>query len=103
MRVAQRDREIRRRLRVLEDAARVGSASRACRYFGVGRATFYRWGETLAKEGDAGLARKKPTPRRRQSYRDLAAGSSLVADGTRAPNASCRSSSRSSTFSIPTE
>lgn len=60
MLVAQRDREIRRKMRVLEYAVSVGSASRACRYFGVGRATFYRWKDVHAKEGDAGLARKKP-------------------------------------------
>ena len=60
MLVTQRDREIRRKMRVLEYAASVGSASQACRYFGVGRATFYRWKDVLAKEGDAGLARKKP-------------------------------------------
>jgi len=61
--VAQRDREIRRKLRVLGYAAHIGSASQACRYFGVGRATFYRWQQALAKEGDAGLARKKPVAR----------------------------------------
>ena len=60
MLVAQRDREIRRKMRVLEYAANVGSASLACRYFGVGRTTFYRWKAVLATEGDAGLARKKP-------------------------------------------
>ena len=60
MLVTQRDREIRRKMRVLDYAASVESASQACRYFGVGRATFYRWKEVLAKEGDVGLARKKP-------------------------------------------
>ena len=59
MLVAQRDREIRRKMRVLEYAASVGSASQACRYFGVGRATFYRWKQVLAKEGDAGLTHRR--------------------------------------------
>ena len=36
-------REIRRKLRVLEHADRHGNVSKTCRYFGVGRASFYRW------------------------------------------------------------
>jgi hypothetical protein len=54
MLVTQRDREIRRKMRVLDYAASVGSASQTCRYFGVGRAAFYRWKDVLAKEGAAG-------------------------------------------------
>ena len=35
-------REIRRKLRVLEHAEQSGNVSRTCRYFGIGRASFYR-------------------------------------------------------------
>ncbi len=33
-------REIQRKLRVLEHAKRIGSVSKTCRYFGIGRASF---------------------------------------------------------------
>ncbi|MCP4315783.1 MAG: IS481 family transposase, partial [Hyphomicrobiales bacterium] len=36
-------REIRRKLRILEHADRNGSVSTTCRYFGIARASFYRW------------------------------------------------------------
>lgn len=36
-------REIRRKLRILEHAQTSGDVSRTCRYFGVGRASFYKW------------------------------------------------------------
>lgn len=32
-----------RKLRVLQHADKIGYVGRACRYFGVGRANFYRW------------------------------------------------------------
>ncbi len=35
-------REIRRKLRILERAQACGEVSRTCRYFGVGRASLYR-------------------------------------------------------------
>ena len=36
-------REIRRKLRILRHAEKVGHVARTCRYFGIGRARFYRW------------------------------------------------------------
>ena len=45
---------------VLEWADAVGSVSKACREWDVPRSTFYRWKEAYAKEGNAGLIRKKP-------------------------------------------
>jgi hypothetical protein len=36
-------REIRRKLRILEHADRIGSVAVTCRYFGIGRSSFYRW------------------------------------------------------------
>ena len=36
-------REIQRPLRVLEHVKKTGNIRMTCRYFGVGRSTFYRW------------------------------------------------------------
>ena len=33
--------EIRRKLRILDHAAESGDVSKTCRYFGIGRASFY--------------------------------------------------------------
>jgi transposase len=40
-----------------------GDVSRACRYFGIGRASFYRWKTAFQKQDEAGLANKKPIPK----------------------------------------
>ena len=48
-------RDIRGKLRLLEYAKKIGDVSKACRYFGVGRATFYRWRKASSEEGEAGL------------------------------------------------
>jgi len=37
--------------------------AKACRYFGIARAGFYRWKELYKKEGEAGLINKKPIPK----------------------------------------
>ena len=41
MNKAQRD--IRRKTRMLEHAARIGNVRKTCRYFGVARSRFYAW------------------------------------------------------------
>ncbi|WP_369682050.1 helix-turn-helix domain-containing protein [Malonomonas rubra] len=38
-----KQREIKRRLRILDHAKQTGNVARTCRYLGIGRATFYRW------------------------------------------------------------
>ncbi len=43
----QKDREIQRRLRILKHAEETGHVGRTCRYFGSGRASFYRWKAAL--------------------------------------------------------
>ena len=48
-------REILRKLRILRYADEIGSVVRACRYFGVGRSSFYRWRQAYAERGEAGL------------------------------------------------
>ena len=36
-------REIQRKLRILRYAEETGHVAKTCRYFGIGRASFYRW------------------------------------------------------------
>ena len=60
MNKAQRD--IRRKKRVLEHAARIGNVRKTCRYFGVARSGFYRWKKAYETDGDEGLINKKPCP-----------------------------------------
>jgi transposase/transposase-like protein len=58
-----KDRDIQRKLKILKHAEETGHVGRTCRYFGVGRASFYRWKATLEKHGEAALVRKKPIPK----------------------------------------
>jgi len=55
-------REIRRKLRILQHAEKVGSVSKTCRYFGIGRASFYRWRHVYQKRGEAGLVNARSVP-----------------------------------------
>jgi hypothetical protein len=36
-------------------AEKTGSVSKTCRYFGIGRASFYRWRHIYRERGEAGL------------------------------------------------
>ena len=53
--MTQAQRDIKRKLRVLKYAEKIGSISKACRHFGVARQFCYRWKGALAEKGDAGL------------------------------------------------
>lgn len=57
------ERDIQRKLRVLQHAEKVGNVRKACRYFGVGRSSFYRWRAAYQKDGEAGLKNAKPVPK----------------------------------------
>lgn len=57
------ERDIQRILRVLQHAEKIGSARRACRYYGVGRSSFYRWRNAFQKLGEAGLKNAKSIPK----------------------------------------
>jgi transposase len=59
-------RDIQRKLRVPSYAEQIGDISRPCRYFGIGRASFYRWKAAFQKQGEAGLVNKKTIPKPRQ-------------------------------------
>jgi transposase-like protein len=56
------EREIRRKLRVLEHADKIGDVSKPCRYFGIGRASFYRWRDAYRMDGEAGLVNARSVP-----------------------------------------
>jgi transposase-like protein len=48
-------REIHRKLRVLRHAEETGHVNKTCRYFGVGRSSFYRWRDAYRRHGEQGL------------------------------------------------
>ena len=48
-------REAEHKLQVLKHAEAVDDVGKACRYFGVGRASFYRWRAAFQQHGVAGL------------------------------------------------
>jgi transposase InsO family protein len=59
----QKQRDIQRKLRILKHAEEIGRVTKTCRYFGIGRASFYRWKALYKKDGEAGLINKKPIPK----------------------------------------
>ena len=56
-------REIERKLRILRYAEEIGHVAKACRYFGIGRSSFYRWRQAYAERGEAGLVNAPPIPK----------------------------------------
>ncbi len=56
-------REASHKLGVLKYAEEIGSVVKACRYFGVGRASFYRWKTAYERFGEAGLVDVPSTPK----------------------------------------
>ena len=57
------ERDIQRKLRVLQHAEKIGNARKACRYFGIGRSSFYRWRDAYQKHGESGLKNAKSIPK----------------------------------------
>ena len=51
--MTKEDRDIQRKLKVLRHAEKIGDVARTCRYFGVGRSSFYRWRTAYAQRGEA--------------------------------------------------
>jgi transposase-like protein len=49
-------REMARKIRILQHADDTGHVAKTCRYFGVGRSSFYRWRKAYRKHGEGGLA-----------------------------------------------
>ena len=56
-------REIQRKLRILRYAEEIGHVAKACRYFGIGRSSFYRWRQAYGERGEAGLINAPPIPK----------------------------------------
>jgi transposase len=57
------EREVQRKLRVLQHAEKTGHAARTCRYFGIARASFYRWKRAYERDGKDGLVNAKTIPK----------------------------------------
>ena len=57
-----KEREVQRRKRILDHAEETGNVAKTCRYFGIGRASFYRWRKEYLDRGEEGLVPKKPGP-----------------------------------------
>ena len=57
------ERDIQRKLKVLRHAEQAGHVAKTCRYFGIGRASFYRWKSAYRESGEAGLINAKPIPK----------------------------------------
>ncbi len=58
----QSQRDISRKLRVLNHASASKNVSKTCRYFGISRETFYKWRRAYLKLGEEGLINSKPCP-----------------------------------------
>ncbi len=58
----QAQRDIARKLKVLEHAKVSGNISFTCRHFGVSRETFYQWKQAYSAQGEVGLVSSKPCP-----------------------------------------
>jgi transposase len=60
--VTQAQRDIARKLRVLNHAKETGNVSQTCRHFSISRETFYKWKRDYQKKGEAALINSKPCP-----------------------------------------
>ena len=56
-------REIQRKLRVLQHADKIGCVSKTCRYFGIAQSSFYRWRAAYRSQGEEGLKNGKTIPK----------------------------------------
>jgi transposase-like protein len=61
--MTQAQRDIKRKLAVLEHAEQSSNVSKTCRYFGISRDTFYRWKKNYQERGEEGLVNTKPCPK----------------------------------------
>ena len=55
---AQRD--IKRKMKVLEYAKECGNVAKTCRYFGISRQCYYNWLHAYERRGEAGLIDSRP-------------------------------------------
>jgi transposase len=57
---AQRD--IKRKLGILNYAKKIGNVSKACRFYGISREAFYTWKRAYERHGEKALINSKPCP-----------------------------------------
>jgi hypothetical protein len=55
------DRNTQRKLKVLRYAEKISDVAKACRYFGLGRSSFYRWKAELRISAKFGLVNARPS------------------------------------------
>lgn len=58
----QAQRDIARKLKVLNYAKEINNISKTCRYFGICRETFYTWRRNYVANGEKGLIDSRPCP-----------------------------------------
>ena len=58
----QEERDIKRKLKVLQHAVDIGHVSKACRYFGISRSIFHLGKKAYEQQGETGLINSKPGP-----------------------------------------
>lgn len=56
--MTQQQRDIKRKLAVLEYAKQCGNVARTCRHFGISRQAYYNWLHALERHGEAGLVNR---------------------------------------------
>lgn len=54
--------DIRRKLKVLNYAKEIKNVSKACRYYGISRETYYQWKRAYEKDGEQAIINSKPCP-----------------------------------------
>lgn len=57
------EREVQRKLRILQHAKKIRHVANTCCYFGIGRARFYRWKRAYERDGEARLVKAKTIPK----------------------------------------
>jgi len=60
--MTQQQRDIKRKLAVLQFAQECGNMALAARHFGISRQCYYRWKHAFEERGEAGLVNKMPCP-----------------------------------------
>jgi len=55
-------RDIKRKLAVLDHVKTNGNISQTCRYFGISREAYYKWKRSYERYGEDGLVNGKPCP-----------------------------------------
>ena len=54
--------DIRKKLKVLNYVKESGNVSKACRYYGISRETYYQWKRAYEAKGESALINSKPCP-----------------------------------------